>query len=247
MYVCDTVSMRSHAEPALSYAQRLWFATVLAVIFLATLASSAGCTPRYLAGDVPSQMDPPVARLVKVVDGEIAGYCTVFMVGTELAMTAGHCCGADDEDEDIAEILGVELPKKVITYHAEGPHAVPGAGFKVLHDDDEHDVCVMRGKLHGAPLMLAAHDPNLGARVWTAGYPKTHLLFSDGLWSGRTESGEYSKASVAVWGGSSGSPVMDGEGRVVGVLVAMYPPMSNLSLIAPLEWLRTGMFMSGIR
>jgi V8-like Glu-specific endopeptidase len=195
-----------------------------------------------MTGDVPSRMDPPIAKLVKVVDGKIEGYCTVFKVGTDLAMTAGHCCGANEDDIDIIlKELGVVTPKKVISYYAEGPHAVPGAGFEVLSDDDEHDVCVMRGKMTGAPLALAMHDPDLGARVWTAGYPKTYLLFSDGLWSGRHETEDYGKASVAVWGGASGSPVLDGDGRVVGVLVAMYPPMSNFSLIAPIEWLRAGM------
>ncbi len=229
--------MRFHThDPSMTYLQRVWFATVLAFAFILMSAMSAGCAPKHLSGDVPSMMDPAIAKLVKVVDGETAGYCTVFKVGTNLAMTAGHCCGLDADEIAVNEILGLT---PVITYHAEGPHAVPGAAFEVVHDDDEHDVCVMKGKMGGAPIALANHDPAIGARVWTAGYPKTHMLFSDGLWSGREDG--YAKASVAVWGGASGSPVMDGDGRVVGVLVAFYPPMANFSLIAPIEWLRAGM------
>jgi len=199
-----------------------------------------------MAGDIPSASDPSVARLVVVKDGKEEGYCTVFKVGENLAMTAGHCCGDDEDDLDkmLNEMLGIKPKKHVMTYHAQGPHAVPGAALEVLHDDDDHDVCIMRGRLRGAPLMLAFHDPALGARVWTAGYPMTELLFSEGLWSGRTEDDNNSKASVAVWGGASGSPVMDGAGRVVGVLRAYHPPMSNFSLIAPLEWLRAAMSLT---
>lgn len=222
----------------MTYPQRLWFATLLTALALVSLAASAGCSRAYLSGDVPSTMDPAVARLVKVVDGETAGYCTVFKVGRNLAMTAGHCCGSQ---EALPELDGIDItpPEETITYHAEGPHAIPGAEFKVLHDDDVNDVCVLRGKLQGAPMSIAPFDPPVGARVWTAGYPKTHLLFSDGLWSGRED--DHAKASIAVWGGASGSPVLDQSGRVIGILVAFYPPMSNFSLIAPIEWLRAGL------
>jgi V8-like Glu-specific endopeptidase len=230
----------------LTQRERGIFAAYLVTLLIITVAAACGgCAGRFMAGDVPSASDPSVARLVVVKDGKEEGFCTVFKVGEDLAMTAGHCCGEDHDEveEMINDLLGVKPEKHVMTYHATGPHAVYGAAFTVLHDDDKHDVCLMRGKLLGAPLALAAHDPALGSRVWTAGYPKTELLFSDGLWSGRDDDGD-SKASVAVWGGASGSPVMDGDGRVVGVLRAFYPPMSNFSLIAPLEWLRAAMSMA---
>jgi hypothetical protein len=207
---------------------KVWFATVFTIVILMALTVTTSCAGTQLAGDVPSTMDPPVAKLVMSINGEEAGSCTVFkVVGTDLAMTAGHCCDPSTKEE-------------TIMYHAVGPHAVPGASFEVLHDDDAHDVCVMRGKMKGAPLHLALHDPTVGARVWTAGYPKTVFLISEGLWSGRDPDGE-AMASIAVWGGASGSPVMDNEGRVVGVLRAFYPPMSNMAVIAPIEWLRAGM------
>lgn len=235
--------MRESDEP-LTYRDRLWLGwfTVWVLVTVLFVTSCSACG-KYRS-ELPTTSNPAVAQLVKVVDGK-AKHCTVFKVGDERAVTAGHCCGSEeDPDADLWALLFDEVPEKhVITYHAQGPHAVPGAAFTVLWDDDEHDICILRGRLRGVPLQLAAHDPALGARVWTAGYPKSDLLFSDGLWSGRDGSDE-GKASIAVWGGASGSPVMDTDGRVVGVLRAFKSPMSNMAFIAPLEWLRHGLMMA---
>lgn len=187
------------------------------------VAGCTSCASRQTPNDVPTLSDPAVAQLIVSDNGEEVGTCSVFKVGTNLALTAGHCC---TEDEGV-----------VRTYHAKGPHAVPGAELKAVRVDETHDVCVMRGLLRGAPLQLAAHDPAVGDLVWTAGYPKGVFLISSGHWSGRDEDDD-AIASIAVWGGASGSPVLDSDGRVVGILRAYYPPMSNMSVIAPIEWIR---------
>lgn len=235
------------AEPQLTRSDRLWFATILVVIAMVILMiGCSGCAARQTPDGVPTMSDPAVARLVKVTDGKEAGHCTVFKVfGDDLAMTAGHCCDTEEakEPETIEDLLNQladpeAKPEKVkVTYHAVGPHAVPGAEFKVLHDDDKHDVCLMRGKLKGAPLLIADTDPTIGNMVWTAGYPKGVFLISSGHWAGRDEDNE-SVASIAVNGGASGSPVLDSRSRVVGILRAYYPHMSNMAVISPLEWVR---------
>lgn len=192
----------------------------LAFITVFVLACSA-CGAQQRPDDVPTMSDPAVVKLVMIEDGDDAGYCTAWKLSEGFVMTAGHCC------EDA----------KTVTYTARGQHAVPGAEFKVVFDNDNHDVCVMSGKVLGAPIRLARMDPPIGQAVWTAGFPRTEFLISSGYWSGRTEEG-MAKASVAVFGGASGSPVMNSDGEAVGVLVAFYPPMSNLALLTPIEWMR---------
>lgn len=218
--------------------------------------------------DVPQTVDEPsVARLVQTVDGSEVGYCTVFKLDDNHVMTAGHCCGYE-EGEDISDVLDrldeqldqmiklfdksnppllpklpprIKKPKKthVIGYYAKGPYSVPGAAFEAVFDDDVHDVCVLRGKLRGAPLALAASDPPRGGHVWTAGFPQGVYLVSEGLWSGRRDNHDDAIASIGVWQGASGSPVLDAQNHVVGVTQAFFPPMSNLTIITPLEYLRT--------
>lgn len=208
-------------------------------LLLALTACTVSCAARVTPHDVPTMSDPAVAKLIIVEDGEEAGTCTVFKVGDNLAMTAGHCC-ADSEEDPILKLLGAETKKVARTFHAQGPHAVDGAEFTIAHVDEEHDVCTLKGPLKGPSLRLALHDPALGEHVWTAGYPKGIFLISSGHWSGRDTDGE-GLASLSVWGGASGSPVMDPDGNVVGILRAYYPPMSTLSIVAPLEWVRVSL------
>lgn len=231
--------MPQEADEPLSRTARLWLAFYLTWVALgvALVSTCASCAARQVPDDVPTLVEPPVAYLVKVVDGKVAGGCTVFKVGDGLVMTAGHCCGYADPMDDINTLMGLPLAKHAVSYHATGPYAVPGAALEVVFDDDDHDVCVMRGDMRGAPLTLAAHDPARGERVWTAGFPKGVYLISDGHWSGRNDS-DQGVASVAVWGGASGSPMLDARSHVIGVVQAFYPPMSNMTLATPLEWLR---------
>lgn len=207
-------------DTLLSPKQRLWFAGYLVIAaWVVLLISCTSCAGVHLPDEVPTTSNPAVARLIVVKDGETEGYCTVWKATDKLLVTAGHCC---DPGQD---------------YWADGPMAYPGEMFSVAYDDDDHDICVLKGKLRGAPIPLAYRDPDVGERVWTAGYPKKIFLITDGHWAGRDEDGD-AVASVGVWGGASGSPVMNTKGQAVGVLRAYYPPMSNLSIIAPIEWLR---------
>lgn len=193
-------------------------------LLLVFLVSCSSCAMNQYPNDVPTMSDPSVVKLVQMTNGEVSGYCTAWKIGEDRIMTAGHCCDKSEDD--------------VISYTITGTHAIEGQLINVLYDNDEHDVCVMEGKIKGAPIRFAKFDPLMGQQVWTAGYPKKEYLISSGYWSGRTENGEYAKASVAVFGGASGSPVMDHNGEAVGVLVAYYPPMSNLALLTPLEWMK---------
>lgn len=199
--------------------ERNWFALNLAVLGMLMVACSS-CATIQRTGEPPTTSDPAVVTLVKVGDnGEEAGFCTAWKLDDERMMSAGHCC-----DEGAS-------------YVTRGPHAVLGGTAEVLYDDDKHDVCVLKGKIKGAHISLAEREPQLGEPVWTAGYPKTEFLISAGYWSGRDDDNQC-KASVAVWGGASGSPIMNNRGEAVGVLIAYRPPMSNLAYCAPLEWLK---------
>lgn len=174
-------------------------------------------TPSY------SVSDPAVVKLLMMDEHGDEGQCTAWKVGTDLAMTAGHCC--DDA---------------TLNYRATGLHAVPGQSFTVLIDDDKHDVCVLRGEILGNIIPIALRDPIIGARIWTAGYPHGTFLISDGFWAGRDEDGN-GVTSSTVWGGASGSPVMNADGQAIGVLVAAYHGFDSLTFISTVEWARVAL------
>lgn len=180
----------------------------------------AACVSTH-PGSAPTLSNPPVARLAvtSLIDPTDSGSCTIWKTTDGLAVTAGHCCE----------------PGK--SYTATGPHAVPGASFEMLVDDDEHDVCVLRGKMLGQPVGLALFDPQVGERIWTAGYPRGKYLISDGYWAGRDDNNEGVCSSVAGFG-ASGSPIMNVRGESVGVLIKRFGDMDSLTFVAPIEWVR---------
>jgi hypothetical protein len=90
--------------------------------------------------------------------------------------------------------------------------------------------------MKGKPISIAAEDPMVGEKVWTAGFPKSVFLISDGYWSGMNTP-DIMVASTAVWGGASGSPVMNEKGEAVALLNMYMPPMSNMTLMVPREWI----------
>ncbi len=224
-----------------------------AVLFVLTAVLLAGCI-KYET-KLPTTKNYGVARLGIIVDHEEVGYCTVWKIENDMAITAGHCCTSVEEvlvereqrkqfekfikllqGEEVTEEEETEEKPPVIEYTAYGNAAVKGAKFKVLRDDDANDVCVLQGPMNGLPISIASQEPAVGERVWTLGYPKGVFLISDGYWSGMWRQ-DTMVASTAIWGGASGSPVLNENGEAVALLVRYMPPMSNMTLMTPIEWL----------
>lgn len=218
--------MIDDADRQMTKRERVQFATVLAaiglVVMVLTTCASCQARPAYV-GTRPDR-HIAVARLM-LSDGHA---CTAWDAGGDLVVTADHCCKRGAKE-------------------IRGSRAVPGSELRVLVRDADHDICVLRGEIRGDGIPLAARDPDLGDPVWTSGWPAGVFLTSDGLWSGRQEFGDGTKESpFAVWGvssitvyyGASGSPVLDGRGRAVGVIVALMTGMDGAALVAPLDALR---------
>lgn len=184
----------------------------------------------------PAPVLPPTTQRISIAKlyKPSGSFCTAWKVDDDMIATAGHCCDPE-----------------TIEYRLEGPYAT-GSDITVLVDDDVRDICILKAELSGPALKLGARDPELGAFVFTAGYPRGYYLVSLGLWSGRaewlikgkTEIGTL--ASTVSQPGASGSPVMDSSGRVVGLINACpvitdngtTTTMETVSIMSPIEFLR---------
>jgi hypothetical protein len=104
----------------------------------------------------------------------------------------------------------------------------------VLNEDAQRDLAILAvDAAHEAPLPIN-HDACLepGQRVVVIGYPLAlERSVSDGVISGvRTEDGiQEIQITAPTSPGSSGSPVLDQEGRVIGVVYAGYDEGENLN------------------
>jgi hypothetical protein len=214
----------------LSARQRFIFGAYLA-LFGAIAVIATGCGA-YMGSEhhAPTKSSPAVAKM-ELPGG---GTCTAWKIGHNLVASAGHCCALpDSEDYDPRKHTGV--------YTLKGPHAIPGSELTVLVDDDDHDVCILRGAMRGAPINLALWDPQIGERVWTAGYPRGYFVISEGFWSGRDDDGDWGVASQFVSFGASGSPLLNVRNEAVGIVVMLIRGTDNLALMSPLEHVRAAL------
>lgn len=107
--------------------------------------------------------------------------------------------------------------------------------------DPIHDLAILSIRDLSAPGLALYTDsvPVVGSRVYAVGNPKgLEGTFSDGIVSGiRALRGDtLLQITAPISPGSSGGPVLDGSGRVVGVAVATLQDGQNLNFAVPVRY-----------
>ncbi len=109
--------------------------------------------------------------------------------------------------------------------------------------DPRRDVAVLKIPVEGAVSLRLGSDSAavVGAEVYAMGHPLGQTsTFSDGLVSAnRTVEGvSMIQISAPISSGSSGGPVMDGSGQVVGVATMVLTGGQNLNYAVPVQYVR---------
>lgn len=109
--------------------------------------------------------------------------------------------------------------------------------------DPARDVAILKVPVHGAVTLRLGSDTAavVGAEVYAMGHPLGQTsTFSDGLVSAdRTVEGvSMIQISAPISPGSSGGPVMDGRGEVVGVASMVLNGGQNLNYAVPVRYVR---------
>ncbi|HKV77125.1 MAG TPA: serine protease [Candidatus Sulfotelmatobacter sp.] len=106
--------------------------------------------------------------------------------------------------------------------------------------DINHDICVLKLPVEiGTPLTLSADKVEAGDDILVAGNPEgLEASFSKGIVSGvRSDSGLL-QMDAAISPGSSGGPVVNNRGEVVGISVSTLVSGQNLNFAVPVRYLR---------
>ena len=113
---------------------------------------------------------------------------------------------------------------------------------EVLQTNARRDVALVKTESAGAePLAIRATEPNIGEDVYAIGSPYGERFsgtLTRGVLSGhRTlDTLRFLQSDVAVLPGNSGGPLLDADGRVVGIAVrALDAGRANLNLFIPIQ------------
>ncbi|HEX5724063.1 MAG TPA: S1C family serine protease, partial [Longimicrobiaceae bacterium] len=132
---------------------------------------------------------------------------------------------------EVAERLRVES----LEGHAYGR-------VSLVATDAPHDLAVLRVEGTLRPLALGRDDDaQVGDAVFVMGNPLgMNGTFTDGMVSGKrpVEGVAMLQISAPISPGSSGGPVMDAQGRVIGVATLILAGGQNINLAVPVRYLR---------
>jgi antitoxin component YwqK of YwqJK toxin-antitoxin module len=117
-----------------------------------------------------------------------------------------------------------------------------GVSYKissVVGFDLKHDICVLKlSEVGGVPLPLSTMDVAVGDDILVAGNPEgLEASFSKGIISGIRSGSGLIQMDAAISPGSSGGPVVNQRGEVVGLAVSSLVEGQNLNFAVPVRYL----------
>lgn len=98
------------------------------------------------------------------------------------------------------------------------------------------DACVLVGGFQGQPVALSAKIVE-GENIWLYGYPSDIPVIGQGSVLGYADGGKTLKLGAFCSGGSSGGPVLNARGELIGLNFAVYR-YQNSCLAIPVSELR---------
>ena len=209
---------------------QLFIATFIVLLFCLTNSTPAQTVPeiaeKALAATVYLEM--------KDSNGKTLGFGSGFFIKSNLIATNYHVIAG--AASGTAKLVG-----KYTTYKIEGWTAT----------DEDTDLALLKVTAYGIkPLMLGNSDAvKIGETVYVAGNPKgLEGTFSDGIISSRRD--KYTKErfqmTAPISPGSSGGPVLNSKGEVIGVSVAAHRDLDaqNLNFAIPSNYLKTLLTLS---
>ena len=207
------------------FPRRLRYITVAAVFLLSITTVASALTTEQIA---KKALAATVSLEMKDSTGRTLSFGSGFFVKPNQIATNFHVI--EGATQGTAKLVG-----KDTRYQIEG----------IIATDKDNDLAVLKVTADGVtPLPLGdSNTVNIGAKVYVAGNPKElEGTFSDGLISGRREIDQKKliQMSAPISPGSSGGPVLNSAGEVIGISVSVHRALDaqNLNFAIPSNYLK---------
>lgn len=181
------------------------------------------------ATSLAGQGAPPEVRNASAQVLTLRGYDSA---GVQTAQGSGFFFGPGRIATNFHVIAGAE---RVLVIGIGGDTVTTATHAEAV--DERLDLAILpapRGRSAG--LTIETFVPDIGDPIWTYGSPKGLTgTMSDGILSGRRErrGRNVLQITAPISPGSSGGPVLDGRGRVIGVTVSSITEGQNLNFAVP--------------
>ena len=194
---------------------------------------------------MPALADPTISPVGRLADSDIkafspideTGFCTVFYIGDQRFISAGHCASDGKGAKKIILQNGNQVPVEVIAF------ANPSQGmadFSVLEAGDPRFTANIK------PAKLeCGYKPVIGYTVRAEGFPQdmgfttTWGRISRAAAPWAADHGGWTKpvfgVNISISNGDSGGPLFDdATGEVIGILVGALPKNQTLVVAQPI-------------
>lgn len=143
--------------------------------------------------------------------------------------------------QQVCIVTNYHVIDSAVSIHVRLHDNSTGFASEVIQEDESADVAILLAWLpcgkRPAAIALSAVPPNVGAKVFVISSPLgLENSLSEGLISGIRElepGRSLLQTSAAISPGSSGGPIVNANGRVVGIATAIRPRGQNLNFAVP--------------
>ncbi len=152
-------------------------------------------------------------------------------------LTAGHVCHAEVQDKLKPYVTSTSMAFKVQDIQGNYYDVTVKNISEEFLNGNELDLCILQsdGILNIPKLHIALKGPKIGETIYNVAapvgffYPPTVPLLS-GYYSGPLPNKYHSLVTIPATGGSSGSPVLNSKGQLVGVIFAANIQFPHLTI-----------------
>lgn len=169
----------------------------------------------------------------------VASGFVIWYKQTTHVLTAGHACsykipkGIDTTGVNVTiktKIIGTDLKSK--NYNLE-----------IIKINEKDDMCLLKGDVNAWPMQISDRKPKPGDRVYNFGAPAgifSHNMvpIMEGLYSGDIHKTNMSAFTIPSMPGASGSPIVNKEGDLVGMLHSVHEDFSHFVLSPDLKTIK---------
>ena len=201
------------------------------------------CTPSD-----PDDRSSDCRELVESATG--SGAIVAKSVDGSYILTAGHLCNRKDSFLNFHKMMGKECDQPVIEEYVAKDIDMFDYNVEILSYDTEQDVCLAYAwGLLGPSLEIADKVPEIGDKVYNMAAPAGYMMKNavplfEGFYFGRGRN--YDLYTVPAIGGSSGSPILNKDGQLVGMIYARHTHFHHIT-ISPLHKKMVSFVLDGIK